>query len=165
MVIPGVDVVPSSANRPTAVGAPVAHVAAQVILGDLVSPTLIPTTLSHLGASVTLATPAALIGLARLLSTLPPVLALPRLSVLPLLPTGLAAGTVLSSTGQRFHLIPEPFDMIKRGRLLALSLPLLLTGVARAKSLLCLVHLLAQLVETLADTLFRSVGIGIDSTA
>src|ERR1700723_2038961 len=148
MVIPSIDVVPGSANRPAAVGAPIAHVAAEVILGDLVSPSLIPTSLSHLGASVTLATPAALIGLTQLLSTLPPVLALPRLSVLPLLLTGLAAGTVLSSTGQRFHLIPEPFNVIERGRLLALSLPLTLAGFARTQTLLCLAYLLAQLVET-----------------
>src|ERR1700733_15998813 len=147
MVIPSIDVVPGSANRPAAVGAPIAHVAAQVILGDLVSSTLVPTTLSHLGASVTLATPAALIGLARLLSTLPPVLALPGLSALPLLLTGLAAGTVSPPPGQRFHLIPESFDVIKRSRLLALSLPLTLAGFARTQTLLCLAYLLAQLMD------------------
>ncbi len=55
--------------------------------------------------------------------------------------------------------------MIKRGCLVALSLPLTLAGFARTQTLLCLVHLLAQLIETLADALFCSVGIGINPAA
>src|ERR1700722_13054461 len=163
MVISRIDVVPGCADRPAA-GTPIAHVAAQVILGDLITPALIPTALSNLGASVTLATPAALIGLSWLLPALSPVLALPRLSVLPRLLHRLAARCILAPPGQRLHLIPKAFDVIERGRLIP-SLPRLLAGFSWAKALLCLVHLLAQLVETLADAIFRSVGIGINPAA
>ena len=54
--------------------------------------------------------------------------------------------------------------MVQRSRLLA-TLRLTLTGFARTQPLLCLVHLLAQLVETFADALFRSIRVGIDPPA
>ena len=50
-------------------------------------------------------------------------------------------------------LAAEPFDVIERSGLLTL----LLRGCARAHPLLRLVYLFAQLIETLADTLFRSI--------
>ena len=137
MVIPSIDVVPGSANRPAAVGASIAHVAAQVILGDLVSPALIPaTTLSNLSTWPTLAAP------------LP--LPLPRLSTLPLPPwlsallsglatpplltrllSGLAPRRTLSPRRQRLNLIAESFHVVQRSRLVA-ALRLTLPGFARA---------------------------------
>ena len=76
----------------------------------------------------------------------------------------LAPQWILSPSGQRLNLIAEAFDVVERSRLLA-ALRLTLPGFARAQTLLCLVHLLAQLVETFADAVFRSVGVGIDSPA
>ncbi len=127
---------------------------------------MIPAALSNLSARATLAAPTALPlpGLSRL-SALSLLLArLSRLSALSLLLAGLAAQWILSTPGQRLNLVAEPFDMVERSRLLA-TLRLTLSGFARAQPLLCLVHLLAQLVETFADALFRSIGVGIDSPA
>ena len=85
---PGIDIVIGCADRPTP-GTPIAHVAAPVVLRDLVS-----TTLSNLCARTTLATPLALVGPAQL-AALPGLLAslaLPRLltRLATLLPAGLA---------------------------------------------------------------------------
>jgi hypothetical protein len=169
MIVASVDVVPRRAYR-AAAGSPIAHVAAQVILGDLVSPTLISTTaLSNLSARATLAapTPLPLPGLSTLPGLLPglsiPTLLL-ALALRPGLLAGLAPQRILSTRGQRFHLIAEAFDVVKRSRLLAI-LRLTLPRFAWTQSLLRLVHLLAQLVETFADAFFCSVGVGIDSPA
>ena len=161
MIVAGVDVVPGCAYRATA-RSPIDHVTAQVILGDLVSPTLISTTaLSDLSPWATLAAPTPLP--LPWLSTLPLLLA-GLSSLLPGLLAGLAPQRILSTRGQRLHLIPEPFDVVKRRRLLAV-LRLTLPRLAWAQSLLRLVHLLAQLVETFADAFFCSIGVGIDSPA
>ncbi len=82
---------------------------------------------------------------------------------LPRLLTRLMARWVLSAPGQRFNLATEPFDMVQRSRLFA-SLLLTLPGLARTQALLCLVHLLAQLFETLADALFCSICVGVHSS-
>jgi hypothetical protein len=169
MIVASVDVVPGCAYRAPA-RSPIAYVTAQVILGDLVSPTLISTTaLSNLSPWATLAapTPLPLPGLSTLPGLLPglsiPTLLL-ALALLPGLLAGLAPQRILATRGQRLHLIPEPFDVVKRSRLLAI-LRLTLPRFARAQSLLRLVHLLAQLVETFADAFFCSIGVGIDSPA
>jgi hypothetical protein len=65
---------------------------------------------------------------------------------------------------QRLNLIAEPLDVVQRRGLIA-TLRLSLTGFARTQTLLCLVHMLAQLVEAFADALFRPVGVGIDPSA
>jgi hypothetical protein len=162
MVVARVDVVPRRAHR-AATGAPIPHVAAQVILSDLVSPTLISTTaLSNLGPRATLVAPTPLP--LPWLPTLPRLL--PRLSISPLLLArlstllpgllaGLASQRILSACGQRLHLIAEPFDVVKRRGLLAI-LRLTLHRFAWAQALLRLVHLLAQLIETFADAFFCS---------
>src|SRR5580704_17050024 len=170
MVVAGVDVVPRGPHR-AAAGAPIAYVTTQVILGDLVSPTLVSPALSNLGARATLAapTPLPLPGLSTLPRLLPGLFVAPLLlarlsTLLPGLLPALASQRILPTSGQRLHLITEPFDVVKRCRLLAI-LRLTLPRFAWAQSLLRLVHLLAQLVETFADAFFCSVGVGIDSPA
>jgi hypothetical protein len=100
------------------------------------------------------------------LTTLP--LLLPRLSIpprrLPRLLARLAAQRILSPPRQGLNLIAEPLHVVQRSGLVA-TLRLPLPRFARTQTLLCLVHLLAQLVETFADALFRPVGIGVDSPA
>ena len=52
--------------------------------------------------------------------------------------------------------------MVQRSSLVA-ALPLLLPRLTRAQTLLRLMHLLAQLVEALADAFFCSIGVRINS--
>ncbi len=153
----------------------------------MVSATLIPAiALSNLSPWPTLTAPLSL-PLPRLaalswLSTLPWLTTLPRLSSLSLLLAGLsipplrlprllawllarlAAQRILSPPGQRLDLIAEPLHVIQRSRLIA-TLRLPLTRFARAQTLLCLVHLLVQLVETFPNPFFSPIGIRIDSPA
>ncbi len=60
-----------------------------------------------------------------------------------------------------FDLVAKPFDVIERSGLLTLAL----RWFARPHALLRLADLLAQLIQTLSDALFRSIGVGIDSAA
>src|SRR5271154_3921899 len=103
MVVASVDVVPRCAHR-TAARAPIAYIAAKVVLRDLVSPALIPPiALSNLRSWSTLGAPLPL-PLPRLptLPTLPRLLSL-FLSRLPW--ARLTAQRILSTPRQRLDLI------------------------------------------------------------
>jgi hypothetical protein len=76
----------------------------------------------------------------------------------------LASQRILAPPRQRLDLIAEPLDVVQRSSLVA-ALPLLLSWLSRPQTLLRLVHLLAQLVETLADACFRSIGIRVNPPA
>jgi hypothetical protein len=101
--------------------------------------------------------------LSLLLTTLSLLLtALPLLlSALPLLLSRLPPQWILPAPRQRLDLAAKPFDVIERSGLLTLPL----RGFPRPHALLRLVDLLAQLIQALADALFRSVRVGIDSAA
>jgi hypothetical protein len=81
------------------------------------------------------------------------------LTTLSLLLAKLPAQWILPAPRQRLDLVAKPFDVVQRSRLLALAL----RRFARALPLLRLVHLLVQLIEAFADTLFRSIRVGVDS--
>src|SRR5271155_5864156 len=152
MIIPGVDVVPRCADCSTT-GGSMAKVAPQVVVGDLVPP-------ANLGARGALAAPTALVGLS-LLCALP---WLSGLSALSGLLARLAAQRILSSRRQRLNLVAEAFHMVERCRLLATGRGTL-ARFCRAQPLLCLVHLLTQLLQALADTVFHSVAVGVHPAA
>jgi hypothetical protein len=77
----------------------------------------------------------------------------------------LAARCILSIPRQRLNLCTEALDMIKSGCLVALSWRLALSLFAGAQSLLCLVYLLAQLIETFADAFFCPVRVWVHPTS
>ena len=92
---------------------------------------------------------------------------LPRLATLSLLLPWLLARSLarLPPACQRLDLIAEPLHVIQRSGLVA---PLWLTltrSFARAQTLLRLVDLLAQLVESFGDAFFGSVRIGVNPPA
>jgi hypothetical protein len=113
---------------------------------------LLLTTLSLLLSALSLT----LSALSLTLTTLPLLL-----TTLPLLLSRLPPQWILPAPRQGLDLVAKPFDVIERGGLLTLAL----RGFPRAHPLLRLVDLLAQLIQTLADTLFRSIRVGIHSAA
>ena len=158
MIVPGVEVAPRGAGGLTP-GAPITQVAAQPILAYLVPRWLAAGThLSWLSNLPRLAALPLLLTRLSWLSRSSPALWLAGLS----LQTSLAAQRILPS--QRLDLIAETLYMVKGSRLPAV-LRLARHGLTGSQPLLCLVHLLPQLVEALADAFFRSIRIGVDSTA
>src|ERR1700722_10392812 len=152
-IVPGVDVVQGSADR-SAIRGSIAKVATQVVRGDLVSA-------ANLGAGATTAAPASLIISLAGLSLLCP---LPWPFALPGLLARLAAQRILSSRRQRFNLVAEAFHMVERRCLLATRRGTL-ARFCLAQPLLRLVHLLTQLFQPFADTLFHPIRAGVHPSA